>query len=525
MKQACAALLLAATAFTGPASVAAADPVPEKARDSGPATQHWRPGFHFTPARHWMNDPNGLVWQDGTYHLFYQHNPEGIRWGHMSWGHATSDNLLDWDEKAIALPETDDHMAFSGSAVVDHDNTSGFGSADNPPLVAIYTAYDPETKAQRQHLAYSLDKGETWARHAGNPVLDIGSREFRDPKVFWHDESDRWVMAVAKAKAHKIAFYSSPDLKDWTHLSDFGPMGSTGGVWECPDLFRVPVDGGPETRWVLQVDLGRGAPAGGSGGMAFVGDFDGTRFTPDPAYADGPAHFVDYGADFYAAQSFSGAPSPDGKRLWLAWFADWRYAQDMPTRPWRGAMTLARRVDLTERDGIPVLRQTPLLPEGRDRRGEARSVTGRQPLMVAGEAVSGRQMVVSLTLDPGAATDSGIAVYAGAGVETRIGYDARGETLYVDRRRSGPAHNAVMAEHFPARHSAPLASGQTPIDLTLVLDNSTLEVFAEDGTLVFSERVFAPASADGMFLYAKGGVARVSGLTVRAPGEGKPAGR
>jgi len=246
----------------------------------------YRPQFHFTPATNWMNDPNGLVYFRGEYHLFYQHNPFGNTWGHMSWGHAVSRDLVHWRHLPVAIPEEGDEMIFSGSAVVDYRNTSGFGSRRNPAMVAIYTSARPGSQAQS--LAYSTDRGRTWTKYAGNPVLDIGSGEFRDPKVFWYASERKWVMAVSKAVERKIAFYSSPDLKHWTHMSDFGPANAVGGVWECPDLFPLAVDsdgrghnGHRAIKWVLIVNINPGAIAGGSGAQYFVGDFDGTTFHAD----------------------------------------------------------------------------------------------------------------------------------------------------------------------------------------------------------------------------------------------------
>ncbi len=240
----------------------------------------YRPQFHFTPSQHWMNDPNGLVYHRGEYHLFFQHNPFGSTWGHMSWGHAVSRDLVHWEQLPVAIPELGDEKVFSGSAVVDKENTSGLGTAREPAMVAVYTAARPGSQAQS--LAYSTDRGRTWKRYAGNPVLDIGSGEFRDPKVFWYAPERKWVMVVAKALEHKVQLYSTPDLKTWTHMSDFGPANATGGAWECPDLFPLAVDGDPRrTKWVMLVSLNPGAIAGGSGMQYFVGDFDGTTFRAD----------------------------------------------------------------------------------------------------------------------------------------------------------------------------------------------------------------------------------------------------
>ncbi|WP_454603656.1 GH32 C-terminal domain-containing protein [Microbacterium trichothecenolyticum] len=277
-----------------------AAPPPAGAEEIAVGDEPYRPAVHFTPEQNWMNDPNGMVYVDGTYHLYFQHNPHGTRWGNMSWGHATSDDLLHWEEQPLAIPQTFDdegrpiESIFSGSVVVDEDNTSGFGDGTRAPLVAIYTsAYEPAhpTRAgkQAQSLAYSIDGGYTWTKYAGNPVLDRDSANFRDPKVFWYDgpAGSYWVMTAVEALDRKVVLYKSHDLKTWEHLSDFGPANSTGGIWECPDLFELPVDGNPDdTRWVMVVNLNPGAVAGGSGGQYFVGDFDGVTFTSETS--EGP---------------------------------------------------------------------------------------------------------------------------------------------------------------------------------------------------------------------------------------------
>ncbi|NKY39523.1 hypothetical protein HGA02_08295, partial [Cellulomonas septica] len=253
-------------------------PVPGESEGDDP----YRPVAHFAPAQHWVNDPNGPVWYEGRYHLFFQHNPAGDVWGSISWGHAVSDDLVHWEELPVAIPATDDELVFSGTVVVDHGNTSGLGVDGRDPLVAVYTSYDPTTHVQAQSLASSTDGGTTWTRYPGNPVLDVGSREFRDPKVLWYADGGYWVMLVVLATEHVVQLYRSDDLRSWTHLSDFGPAHAVGGVWEMPDLVELPVDGDPDrTRWVLVVSLNPGSPTGGSGTQYFVGDFDGTTFTPD----------------------------------------------------------------------------------------------------------------------------------------------------------------------------------------------------------------------------------------------------
>ena len=282
--------------------------MPANAEETGaataasPAEEQYRPYLHFSPERNWMNDPNGLVYEDGTWHLYFQHNPHGTRWGNMSWGHATSTDLVHWEEQPLAIPQTFDENGvaiediFSGSVVVDEQNTSGFGTDDNPPMVAIYTsAYTPahptHAGIQAQSLAYSNDHGLTWTKYDGNPVLDRGSANFRDPKVFRYTDPDTgesyWVMVAVEALRYQVVLSRSDDLKTWTHLSDFGPANATGGIWECPDLFPLAVDGDPaNTKWVLVVNLNPGSVAGGSGGQYFVGEFDGTTFTSESTVSD-----------------------------------------------------------------------------------------------------------------------------------------------------------------------------------------------------------------------------------------------
>ncbi|MGX5697825.1 GH32 C-terminal domain-containing protein [Agromyces soli] len=274
-----------------PALAEPAAPAPD------PASEQYRPYLHFSPERNWMNDPNGLVYENGTWHLFFQHNPQGTRWGNMSWGHATSTDLVHWEEQPLAIPQTFDASGtaiediFSGSIVVDEGNTTGFGTAEQPALVAVYTsaytsAHPTLAGKQAQSLAYSLDHGRTWTKYEGNPVYDRNSANFRDPKVFRYTDpatgESYWVMAAVEATSYQVILSRSDDLKSWTQLSTFGPANATGGIWECPDLFPLAVDGDPaNTKWVLVVNLNPGGPNGGSGGQYFVGDFDGTTFTSE----------------------------------------------------------------------------------------------------------------------------------------------------------------------------------------------------------------------------------------------------
>jgi fructan beta-fructosidase len=318
--------------------------------------EDFRPRFHFTPERNWMNDPNGLLYYKGKYHLFYQYNPKGNLWGNMSWGHAVSTNLFDWEHLPVAITFDEEFGIFSGSAVVDYTNTSGFGSIEKPAMVAIFTAARHDQSHQSQHLAYSVDEGVTWVRYSGNPVLDESMKDFRDPKVTWDASSDTWLMTIAKPEEHKISFYRSPDLKNWQHLSDFGPRAAIGGCWECPDLFVLTAPDG-STHWVLLVSLNPGGVAGGSGTQYFIGQWDGTTFTT----AQSDAQWIDYGRDNYAGVTFNDAPNKE--KIFLGWMSNWLYARDIPTEIWRSSMTLPRTLGLATINGELQIISTPILPE------------------------------------------------------------------------------------------------------------------------------------------------------------------
>lgn len=316
-------------------------------------TNEFRPTFHFTPAKNWINDPNGLLFYKGKYHLFYQHNPDGILWGNMSWGHSVSSDLQNWEHLPVAIPCTDSEGIFSGSVVIDFNNTSGFGSIENPPLVAIYTVHQNDESNQSQHIAYSLDEGLTWTKFANNPVLDLKMKDFRDPKVSWDSATNTWLMVVAKPQEFKIAFFSSPDLKSWSHLSDFGPLGATGGCWECPDLFQLPTPMGG-SKWVLIVSLNPGGIAGGSGTQYFIGDWDGKTFISD----HDETKWIDYGRDNYAGVTFFN--TPNNRRIFIGWMSNWDYAAKLPSPIWRGSMTAPRELTIIECNGEEFLSALPI---------------------------------------------------------------------------------------------------------------------------------------------------------------------
>ncbi len=445
-----------------------------------------RPHVHFAPQRNWMNDPNGLVVYDGEYHLFFQYNPYGDRWGHMSWGHAVSRDLVHWQELPVAIPERDGVMAFSGSAVIDWGNTSGFGHGGKPPMIAIYTGHNPAAKVQSQYLAYSNDRGRTWSVHG--EVLSVGSPEFRDPKVFWHSQSKQWVMVAVLALENRALIFTSPDLKTWRYASSFGPAGGRGKNWECPDLFELPVEGGSpgETRWVMSINIGDNGPAGGSAGQYFVGHFDGTRFTPVSDWGTEP-QWSDRGADFYAAVSWNDLPKQDGRRLWIGWANDWRYANAIPTWPSRGLMTVPRTVSLRRTVEGYRLVQAPVseLAAAHGPRRDFEAELSDKPVDLP---VKGGTADLAIEIDPGTADQVTIALTDALGYQTLIGVNPTIGEAFIDRTRSGPLfHNA-----FPDRHIAliPLARAGAKITLRVLIDESIIELFAEDGLRTITDRFF-----------------------------------
>jgi len=480
--------------------------------------QPLRPQYHFSPQEHWINDPNGLTYHNGEYHLFYQYNPFGVQWGHMSWGHAVSTDLVHWTHLPVALKEENNVMIFSGSAVSDVDNTSGFGTGENPPMVAIYTGHHTDKKLQEQHIAYSLDNGRTWTKYEGNPVINIAKENFRDPKVFWHKTTEKWIMAVALPVDKKVQFYGSKNLKNWDFLSEFGPAAATDGIWECPDLFELPVEGTDgETRWVLQVDLNPGSVAGGSGGQYFIGNFDGTTFTSEipEASPDAQPLWVDYGKDFYAAQSWSNIPEEDERRLWLAWMNNWQYANDIPTGPWRGSMTIPRSVTLkTFPEGIRLVQQP--VEELKALRKKPIAISylsvsdSGKPINLDKYGIGGKKLEITATFDIGNASQFGFKVRKGEIQETIVGYSTENAELFVDRNKSG---KVSFDEDFPGKHPAPLKPVNGKIKLHIFIDHSSVEVFANEGKVVISDRIFPDPVSDQVEIFSIGGNVKIDSLT------------
>ena len=454
----------------------------------------FRPRYHFTPPKNFMNDPNGLVFYDGEYHLFYQHNPFGDVWGHMSWGHAVSQDLIHWEHLPVALHEDEHGMIFSGSAVVDWHNTSGFGDKNPSPLIAIYTGHSEAE--QTQNIAYSLDRGRSWTKYGGNPVISIDARDFRDPKVFWYEPTKRWIMVSALSDQYKVRFDSSPDLKHWTHLSDFGPAGAVDGMWECPDLFPLPVENNPEKiKWVLKVDALKG-----TGAQYFIGEFDGTRFIYD-ASKDQILR-VDYGNDFYAVQSWSDVP--DHRHIWIAWLNHWYYANLLPTSPWRGLFSIPREVYLRRYpEGIRLI-QRPIKELKRLRETIFHAVDASTGTVNSqtNKLIMDHSLELYAEFTVGTAREFGIKICTGEAQQTVTGFDAGAQEIFLDRTHSG---DSTFFADFAAVHRASLVPEQGKIIMNIFIDSCSVEVFGNDGRVVISDLIFPKAKNISMEFYTRDG--------------------
>lgn len=474
-------------------------------------TPPYRPAWHFTPRAHWMNDPNGLVFHRGVYHLFFQHHPHSSVWGPMHWGHATSTDLLRWTEQPIALKPDHLGMVFSGSAVIDHGNRAGFApagsAAEDAPLVAMFTHHDMAAEKagridrQHQSLAFSLDGGATWTSHAGNPVMpNPGIQDWRDPKLRWLPDQQRWTMALACGD--HIRFYGSPDLLRWTEHSRFGApgIGAHGGVWECPDLIPLTAPDG-RTHWVLLVSLTPGGPNGGSATQYFIGDFDGRTFTPH----DTRIRWLDHGPDNYAGVTWA---EVDDRALFIGWMSNWQYANKVPTGPWRSAMTMPRELQLRAApDGlrvasVPAREMASLCsPPTLARQGGALG-DGALDLSPALAGAQGRFM---LDLRCDRLRSLCLTLGNAAGDLLRIGFDAAAGHWWIDRSASG---DVGFHPVFAQRATAPRLATAAASDLQLWFDSSSVELFADGGLSVMTALFFPRqpwsratlASDDGLVL-------------------------
>ncbi len=417
-------------------------------------TEHFRPNYHFTPAYGWMNDPNGMFYLDGVWHLFYQYNPYASVWGNMHWGHATSTDLLHWEHQPVAIAPDAWGAIFSGSCVVDKDNTAGFGKN---AIVAFYTS---AAVNQTQSMAYSTDGGKTFTKYSKNPILCSTAIDFRDPKVLWHEPTQRWIMLLAVGQHMEI--YSSANLKEWNKESEFGHnYGNHGGVWECPDLVELPIEGTNNKRWVLICNINPGGPAGGSATQYFVGDFDGKTFTCESAPAT--TKWMDYGKDHYAAVTWSNAP--DNRTVAIAWMSNWQYANIVPTKQFRSANSLPRDLTLFAYNGEHYVKSAP--------------------------AVNSKQIdeakVMNITLKNKNADKVHITLANTQGEEVVITYDFKAQTCAFDRTQSG---DISFSHEFSAVTVAPTFNSTKEVHLQLFIDNASIELFGDNGRFVMTNLVY-----------------------------------
>lgn len=444
--------------------------------------ESFRPVYHHTPAYGWMNDPNGMFYKDGVYHLYFQYNPYGSVWGNMHWGHSTSTDLMHWKFEGCAIVPDAWGAIFSGSCVVDHENTAGFGKE---AVVAFYTSAKstPWGDIQMQSMAYSLDNGKTFTKYEGNPILTSSEKDFRDPKVFWYAPGKHWVMILAVGQHMEI--YSSVNLKEWKKESEFGAMqGAHGGVWECPDLVEIPVEGTREKKWVLICNLNPGGLFGGSAAQYFVGSFDGKKFVNE---SPTQTKWMDWGKDNYATVTWNNAP--DGRCIALGWMSNWQYANNVPTRQYRSANTLARDLTLYREGQELYLKSTPS-SEVKKARGKKVSipsfkVSEKHEMVNLFEEKQGAYEVEIVIQNTGASKIA-FCLLNDKGEKVSMYYDLNRKQFVMDRSESGKVD---FSKDFSAVTVAPV-NVDKELTLRLFVDRSSIEAFGEDGKFVMTNLVF-----------------------------------
>ncbi len=469
--------------------------------------EKFRPAYHHTPLYGWMNDPNGMFYKDGVWNLYYQYNPYGSKWQNMTWGHSTSEDLINWKHEPIAIRPDGLGSIFSGSCVVDSKNTAGFGENE---VIALYTSAGT---SQMQSLAHSSDNGLTFTKLPSNPVLTLES-EARDPNMFWNETTGEWNLVLAHALDKEMLFFTSPDLKTWTLQSGFGKgLGAQDGVWECPDLLQLPVEGSDEKKWVLIVNLNPGGPFGGSAIQYFVGDWDGRKFTVENA-GDGsvPTKWLDYGKDNYALVSFSGAP--DDRHTVIGWMSNWQYAAEVPTMQFRSANTLPRDLKIFKGDdGNSYVASVPS-PELLALRGKAvasssGATIGRKSLSYSLPSNGLCEIVADFTANKSQKVV--LTLSNKNGEKTLMTYDATNHTLTFDRSKSGIVG---FSEDFPVNSVSPTFEKYGKISLRIFIDRSSIEVFGNDGRFVMTNLVFPNYPYTTLTLSSENGNSRLTNLKV-----------
>ena len=484
--------------------------------DSTPTPQ-WRPRYHFTPLRYWTNDPNGLIFRQGVYHLYNQQNPYGNQWGHMSWGHATSTDLIHWKHLPVAMVESlgkDTTLRFSGSVVWDKNNTSGFCKAGGC-MVAVYTADQPNLKKESQFVAYSNDGGMHFTDYAGNPVIDLHMKDFRDPNVIWSSQLNKWLMVVALPAEHKVQFYASTNLRQWDLLSDFGPAGYIGANWECPALMQLPVEGKPgKKKWILAVSA-----AGGERGVFmqyFTGNFDGKKFTNDNAAET--ILPLDNGDCFYAAIPWNGIPAEKPV------FIGWMIPAPQATWPWRGQMSIPRDLSIRQTHQGMRLLQLPADIIVRRRQKSFSLLTEMHTLSVGANDTpitangnvpeNAYWIEADWTVTPDADFGFKIAQEKGTGgmasAETVIGYNATTGKMYVDKTHAGGG----KLDPQRAKLEAYAGTGLQTIHMQILLDKSSLELFGNGGEEVITTQIFPTHTATGISAFSNKAGVRLTSLKI-----------
>lgn len=462
----------------------------------------YRPNFHFTPKSGWMNDPNGMFFYKGLYHLFFQYYPDDIVWGPMHWGHATSQDMISWKEEKIGLYPDENGYIFSGSAVVDSKNTSGLGSIENPPIVAMYTNHDPKGEKegtidyQTQSIAYSLDEGMTWTKYDKNPVIkNPNLKHFRDPKMIWDEIHNQWIVVIAADIETKI--YRSANLIDWELASAFGKdLGVHGAPWECPDFFPIKVEGTNESKWVLLQSINPGGPNGGSATQYFVGDFDGKTFTVDSSFHNDlkqyEAFWIDFGKDNYAGVTWSNIPDSDGRKLFIGWMSNWQYAQAVPTKAWRSAMTIARELKLIHNDGHYRMVSIPVkeLDKYVSKTIKKKTIIVNNKRLIADKSDADMaKLDISFTINNMKADGKYDFVLSNSQNNTlKFGINIKEKVFYIDRKK---VNQKIFSDEFASKIStAPITTDFSSIQVRLIIDKTSIEIFYDNGTTVMTEIFF-----------------------------------
>lgn len=468
--------------------------------------EQFRPIYHHTPAYGWMNDPNGMFYKDGVYHLYFQYNPYGSTWGNMTWGHSTTKDLVNWNFEGIAIRPDAWGSIFSGSSVVDHNNTAGFGEG---AIISFYTSAKPSPwgDVQMQSMAYSLDNGMTFTKYEHNPLITSEKRDFRDPKVFWYAPGKHWVMILAGGQEMDI--YTSPNLKDWKKESSFGlKHGAHGGVWECPDLVELPVEGTKDKKWVLICNINPGGPFGGNAAQYFVGSFDGKTFTNEyPTQTK----WMDWGKDHYATVTFNNAP--DGRCIALGWMSNWQYQGVLPTLQYRGSNTIARDLTLYRQDGDLLLRCAPS-PEIETLRGKKVSV----PSFKVSDSYEIASLLpdnkgayeIDMTIKNSGASKIEFTLVNGKGEKVYMYYNTLQKQFVMDRSESGKVD---FSADFPAVTVAPVPDAND-IRIRLFVDRTSIEAFGEEGKFVMTNQVFPSEPYNKMTFHSERGSFTVKSLDV-----------